>query len=134
MRSFRFIILCVSTAMLSSTAAGQAQAKKSPTFSKEIFPMIKTYCLPCHLAENENPSQLALDNYETLVKGGEHGNPIVATKPKESNLYLKLLADPPFGKQMPRSRKKPTEQEIKVIYDWIEAGGKKDSTEVKPSK
>jgi len=134
MRCFGSVPPLVAFLMLASTATAQTQSKKVPSFSKDVFPVIKTYCLPCHLAENENPSQLALDNYESLVKGGEHGSPVVAGKPKESNLYLKLLQDPPFGKQMPRSRKKMTEQEIKAIYDWIEAGAKKDSSEVKPGK
>jgi hypothetical protein len=108
------------------TSALMGQAKKGPSFSTEVFPLIKSNCLPCHLAENENPSGLALDNYETLMKGGNHGNTVIPGKPKESNLYLKLLPNPPFGKQMARNRRKLTEQEVKVIYDWIEAGAKKN--------
>ena len=102
----------------------QGTKKKTYDFTKDVFPIIKSNCLPCHLAENENPSGLALDNWGTLMKGGEHGESVVPGKPKESNLYLKLLPDPPFGKQMARNRKKLTEEEIMTIYYWIEQGAK----------
>ncbi len=112
--------------VVTGTSLLMGQAKKGPSFSEDVFPLIKSNCLPCHLAENENPSGLALDNYETLMKGGNHGNTVVPGKPKESNLYLKLLPNPPFGKQMARNRRKLTEEEVKVIYDWIETGAKKN--------
>lgn len=101
-----------------------APAQKKLTFQKDVAPIIKNYCLPCHLAENENPSGLALDNYETLIAGGNHGNTVVAGKPKESNLYLKLLPNPPFGKQMARNKRKLTEEEVETIFNWIQQGAK----------
>lgn len=116
----------IGTAVLVMGFGMAVQSKKSPSFSKDVFPLIKSNCLPCHLEENENPSGLALDDYERLMKGGNHGNTVVAGKAKESNLYLKLLPDPPFGKQMARNRKKLTDEEVKIVYDWIEAGAKKD--------
>ncbi|MGB2869081.1 MAG: c-type cytochrome domain-containing protein [Bacteroidota bacterium] len=101
------------------------KAKSTLTFTSAVGPIIKKYCLPCHLEENENPSGLALDDYERLLKGGNHGNTVVPGKPKESNLYLKLTPTPPFGKQMARNKKKLTDEEVKTIYDWIEDGAKK---------
>ncbi|HAV21926.1 MAG TPA: hypothetical protein DCX46_00185 [Bacteroidetes bacterium] len=117
-----FSLLFVGLAVLGETGRN----KNGPSFAKDVFPLIKSNCLPCHLAENENPSQLALDNYETMMKGGRHGDTVIPGKPKESNLYLKLLPNPPFGKQMARNRKKLTDEELKVIYDWIEVGAKKE--------
>ncbi|MCU0452466.1 MAG: hypothetical protein MUE68_02320 [Bacteroidetes bacterium] len=94
-------------------------------YAKDVAPIIKKYCLPCHLAENENPSQLSMDSYEVLMKGGEHGDIVIPGKPEKSNLYIKLLPDPPFGKQMARNRKRLSEAELKLIYDWIQQGAKK---------
>ena len=102
-----------------------AQSKKELSFTKDIAPLIKANCLPCHLEENENPSGLSLDDYEKLMKGGNHGNTVVPGKPQESNLYLKILPNPPFGKQMARNKKKLTEEEMKTIHDWIAQGAKK---------
>jgi hypothetical protein len=114
------LLIVLGVLLTASTAL--AQNPKTLTYEKDVFPIIKSYCLPCHLAENENPSGLALDNYKTLMKGGKHGPSVIPGKPKESYLYLKLLPNPPFGRQMARGRKKLTDEEVKVIYDWIEQG------------
>ncbi len=100
-------------------------AQDKPTFTKDVAPIIKKYCLPCHLAENDNPSKLSMDSYDVLMLGGEHGDIVVPGKPEKSNLYIKLLPDPPFGKQMARNRKRLTPEELKVIYDWIKHGAVK---------
>ena len=102
-----------------------AQSKKELTYTKDVAPVIKSYCIPCHLEENENPSGLALDDYEKTMKGGNHESTVVPRKPQESYLYLKILPNPPFGKQMARNKKKLTEEETKTIYDWIAQGAKK---------
>jgi hypothetical protein len=95
------------------------------TFTSDVRPIIASHCLPCHLAENENPSGLSLDDYDLLMKGGNHGNTVVPGKPRESNLYLKLLPDPPFGKQMARNKKRLAEEETRTIYEWITQGARK---------
>lgn len=97
---------------------------KAYTYGKDVAPVIKSYCLSCHGSDNENPSDLYMDDYETLMKGGKHGVPVVPGKPDQSNLYLKLMPDPPFGKQMPRGHKKITPEAVKMIHDWIEQGAK----------
>ncbi len=122
---FHRILLAVGFFTLTLSVIAFSQ-KKQLTFKNDVFPLIKSYCLPCHLQENDNPSELSLDNYELTMKGGEHESTVVVGKPKESNLYLKLLPNPPFGKQMARNRKKLSEEEVKTIYDWIEQGAKKE--------
>ena len=119
------MILGAAVFVVAALADSAAQSKKQLTFSKDVAPIIKSYCLPCHLEENENPSGLALDNYDLLMKGGNHENTVVAGKPQESNLYLKILPNPPFGKQMARNKKKLTDEETKTIHDWIAQGAKK---------
>lgn len=122
MTVFRLAVLAVLVSALAIPSNGQT--RKNLTFTDDVKPIIKKYCLPCHLEENENPSGLSLDNYKLLMKGGNHGNTVVPGKPDKSNLYLKLLPDPPFGKQMARNRRRLTEEEVKVIYDWIGQGAK----------
>ena len=51
---------------------------------------------------------------------------VLPGKPKESMLYIKLLPNPPFGKQMARNKKKLSDEEIQTIHDWIEQGAKKE--------
>lgn len=121
----QIFVLVAGAVVLFALADAFAQSKKELTYTKDVAPIIKSYCIPCHLEENENPSGLALDDYEKAMKGGNHGSTVVPRKPQESYLYLKILSNPPFGKQMARNKKKLTEEETKTIYDWIAQGAKK---------
>jgi hypothetical protein len=66
------------------------------------------------------------------MKGGKHGVAVVTGKSAESILVQKLSSTPPFGDPMPLTRKqknssppkKLTEEELKLIEDWINHGAK----------
>ena len=103
------------------------------SYKEHVTPILQKYCLPCHAEESYNPSELSLDSYALLKKGGKHGAPVVGGKPQESLLIQKFLDAPPFGERMPlQSRrrkaetppKKLTEEEVKVLAEWIAQGGK----------
>lgn len=109
------------------------ERKGEVSFQKQVFPIMEKYCLPCHAEESYNPSELSLDSYELLIKGGKHGSPVEPGRPEESILIKKLGSDPPFGDPMPlnpRRRKKPvepkklTEEELQLITTWIAQGAK----------
>ncbi len=102
------------------------QKPKNYTYARDIAPILDKYCESCHSSDEDNPSELYMDDYASMVKGGKHGSPVVAGKPAESSLYFKLLPDPPFGKQMPRGRKKITPEAVQMIHDWIQQGAKKE--------
>lgn len=111
----------------------QQNTNDTVSFKAEVFPIIKKYCLPCHAEESYNPSELSLDTYESLMKGGKHGAPIAPGQPEESILIKKLSPDPTFGDPMPlnvRRRKNPgqqkklTEEEVRLIANWISQGAK----------
>lgn len=110
--------------LLAFLCAGQAlaQDQKQITYEADIKPIIQRYCLPCHLEESENPSQLNMDTFGMLMKGGKNGVPVVPGRPDSSLLYIKMLPDPPFGRQMPRNRKKVSEEDIRLIREWISQG------------
>src|ERR1051325_1754786 len=44
------------------------------SFKKNVVPVFRTYCLPCHTEDQMNPSELYMDSYENLMKGGKHGS------------------------------------------------------------
>lgn len=120
------IILPRVLGLISVIASLAVAQEPSLTYKKHVFPIIEKNCLRCHLEENDNPSGLAMDSFELLMKGGKNGNTVVPGKPDESNLYLKLLPDPPFGKQMPRNKKKLSAEEINLISEWIRQGARKE--------
>jgi hypothetical protein len=105
-------------------APPDTQKVRTLSFAADVAPVISKACLPCHAAESENPSGLSLDNIELLMKGGEHGTPVVAGKPDDSILFTKLAAKPPFGRQMPRKRPPLSVEEMNLISAWIVQGAK----------
>jgi len=103
------------------------------SYKEHVTPILQKYCLPCHAEESYNPSELSLDTYALLKKGGKHGASFKEGKPEESLLILKLADAPPFGERMPvqSRRKKSTtpprklaEEEVKLLEEWIAQGGK----------
>jgi hypothetical protein len=127
------MMLVIPPVLWAQQAGIQEKNRPPVSFKQEVFPIIKKHCLPCHAEDNYNPSELVLDTYETLMKGGEHGKALEPGKGAESLIVKKLGPQPPFGKVMPvDKRKKPgeesknkvTEDEFKALVDWIDQGAK----------
>lgn len=131
------VILLVSFAVMLSTGVvsqqqqvKQAQKSKKPeklAFKKDIQPIIRKYCLPCHSEEEMNPSELYMETYEQIIEGGKHGSPIVPGAADSSLLIEKMLPKPPFGDPMPLKRKKPFPADtLNMLKTWINQGAKKN--------
>jgi hypothetical protein len=110
-----------------------ASRTKVVSFKDDVYPILKKRCISCHAVDEDNPSELALDDYETMMKGGKHGDVLVPGKAGESLLVQKLREDPPFGKRMPlNSRKKIQEgkavwltpEQEDTIATWVSQGAK----------
>jgi hypothetical protein len=68
-----------------------------------------------------------------MSEGGKHGAIWVAGDSRASLIMKKLSEEPPFGDRMPLNSKKKiqegkakwlTEEEIKIIAQWIDEGAK----------
>jgi len=104
-----------------------SKAEKEISYSKQVAPILDKYCATCHTEDEDHPSQLYMDSYESLMKGGKHGESVKPGNSKESLLIQKLDADPPFGKKMPPSKKLiPTAAQIEILRQWIDQGAKKN--------
>jgi hypothetical protein len=133
MKPFLIIpLVFVFASVLSQTphTSGHKQIENKKTYSrvsfkKDIFPIMKNYCLPCHTEDQMNPSQLYLDSYENMMAGGKHGKPILPGKADSSIIVQKLSPKPPFGDPMPMKRKTPFPKDtLQIIRQWIEQGAK----------
>lgn len=120
-------------AISSVIAFAQEKTGTGVSFKSNVFPIIKAKCLPCHSEDNFNPSELSMDSYDLIAKGGKHGTPFKAGKPDESLIIQKTGDNPPFGDRMPLNSKKKiregravwlTLEEIKTIATWIDHGAK----------
>jgi hypothetical protein len=100
---------------------------KEISYSKEVAPILDKFCATCHNEDEDHPSQLFMDTYESLMKGGKHGQAVKPGNAGESLLIQKMDAEPPFGKRMPPSKKLiPTAEQIEVLHQWIDQGAKKN--------
>ncbi len=127
------VSIVLSSLILMSNLEGKAAGDESVSFKKDVFPLVQTYCLPCHAEENFNPSELSMDNYKLIMAGGKGGPSIVKGKSAESLLIKKLGPKPPEGERMPLNPKKKVkegkavwmkDEEVKTIATWIDQGAK----------
>ncbi|PXX25917.1 DUF1549 domain-containing protein [Arenibacter sp. ARW7G5Y1] len=80
-------------------------------------------CYQCH-SENKQKGDLVLDNKRGVYQGGKSGPIIVAGRPEESEMFLRVNLPPDHGDVMPKKGKVLKDSEIKLIELWIKNGAK----------
>ena len=123
--------LLAGVVVVTGNAAAQDSSAATPakeiSYTKDVAPIFEKFCATCHNADEDHPSQLFMDSYETLMKGGKHGKSIQPGNSKESLLLQKMSPAPPFGKKMPPSKKLiPTAGQIETLRQWIDQGARKN--------
>ncbi len=116
------------TAIVAAQDSTAAKPVKVISYSKVVAPILEKFCATCHNEDDEHPSQLYMDSYDQLMKGGKHGKAVQPGNSKESLLVQKMTSDPPFGKIMPPPDKtrRPTPEQIELIRLWIDQGARKN--------
>jgi hypothetical protein len=112
-------------------AAYGVSAEEPVSFSKDIAPLLKDHCAPCHLTGDE-AGNMALHPkaaYKTLVGTPSIESKLLRVKPgssKESYLVHKIegtqLDVGGAGVRMPMEGAYLTDEEIAMIRRWIDAG------------
>jgi uncharacterized membrane protein len=129
------VCVIVAAVVLALPCAPAQNKASSVSFQKEIAPLIRSRCLPCHAEDNFNPSELSLDTYEMLMAGGKSGAVVIPGKAEESILVKKMRGTPPFGERMPLNSKREkeagkarwlTDEEISLIAVWVDQGAKRN--------
>ncbi|MDO8688717.1 MAG: c-type cytochrome domain-containing protein [Dehalococcoidia bacterium] len=83
------------------------------------MPIVKQQCSGCHI--DQSVAGLSLTDYNSLMKGGQKGSPVVKGNPDGSLLIRKLRGELSVGAQMPRGGPLP-DSTIKLFADWISQG------------
>ena len=96
-----------------------AQAASTPSFSKDVAPILKKNCVVCH-SKGAHKSDLVLDTYENLMKGGKHGQAIVPRDANGSRLIAMLEGK--LNPRMPIDDDPLPSSDIATIRSWINAG------------
>jgi mono/diheme cytochrome c family protein len=89
------------------------------TYESHIRPIFREHCFDCHGATQDRKGDLDLRLVRFLLKGGESGAAIVASKPDESYLLDRVRKG-----EMPPGEKRLPEKHIRTIERWIAAGAK----------
>jgi uncharacterized membrane protein len=101
------------------------------SYVKEVKPFLTKYCVECH-SQTKSQGGVALDSYQALVRGND---PVFRPKEPDKSDLIKVLSASAGRKAMPpRKSARPTADEIAMIRDWVQSGGKDDSEDDKKDK
>ena len=114
---------------------GLAGCEKQVSYSADVQPILDKYCISCHAnaGEGEAASGFAVDDYEAVMQGTQHGPVVVAGSSMSSSLYLvvamktdpKIHMPPHHDDSMAEGRGFAlSETNIKLIRDWIDQGAR----------
>ncbi|HLY40347.1 MAG TPA: c-type cytochrome domain-containing protein [Terracidiphilus sp.] len=101
--------------------APRTSAAPAPSFAKDVAPILQKNCIGCH-SSNAHKGGLTLDSYESLMKGGKHGEAIIAHDANASRLVQ--MIEGKLDPQMPLYGNPLPAADIKSIRSWINAGAK----------
>jgi WD40 repeat protein len=93
------------------------------SFHREVVPILRANCVSCH-KPGKTKGGLDLTTHAALLKGGKHGDTILAGKPKDSTIIENISGDEP---EMPKEGEPLTKAEIALLTRWIAEGAKDDS-------
>src|SRR5437764_7711862 len=112
------LLLCLQPA--AARAAGPADPPVS--FNRDVRPIFADNCFACHGPDkNQRKADLRLDTEEGARADRGGYAPIVAGKPEESELHLRLTATDDKQRMPPaKSGKRLTSTQIERIRRWIE--------------
>ena len=91
-------------------------ADSVPQFERDVEPLLNRYCFQCH-GDKLQMGDLSLSGPSLMLKGGSKGPAVQKGSAEESLLYQRISDD-----QMPMGPKKLTDDEKRVIREWIDAG------------
>lgn len=107
------------TSGTSTTGSGTTAAESGPTFA-DVQPIFNQRCIACH---GENGKEgIDLRTYDSVMKGGEPGPIVKAGNAAESLLVQIIKAG--HAKRMPFKQDPLTDDQIKLIEDWVNGGAK----------
>ncbi|GAB4161336.1 MAG: PSD1 and planctomycete cytochrome C domain-containing protein [Planctomycetaceae bacterium] len=101
-------------------AAGKStQAGGSPTFEKDIRPILKAHCFHCHGEAGKREGELDLRLRRLIHKGGDSGSAIQPGMPAKSLLLERVASG-----EMPPGKERLSAKDVATIRAWIQAGAK----------
>ena len=96
-----------------------APASQTPSFSRDVFPILRDNCMACH-SSAVKMGGLVMESYDMLMKGGKDGQVIVPGKAAESRMILMLEGK--VKPQMPFGGNPLPADQLSLLKAWIDSG------------
>ena len=122
---------CAVLLLLCATSSAEAVGPGIPDYNRDVVPILRTYCVGCHNAD-EKEGELNLATFSELMKGGEEGAVVVASKSGKSRLVL-MLEGKVEPLMPPEDEEAPSKDEIALLKRWIDAGAVGPKTDDVPT-
>jgi hypothetical protein len=115
----------LSLSLLVILGAGAAVADETPSYERDIKPLLAKHCTICHSKKNLDDTDLsgglALDSYEAVLSGKGDRRVLVPKGVDASALYQRLV-ETDEDRRMPLAEEPLAEPARALIRRWIEAG------------
>jgi WD40 repeat protein len=115
-RVHRVSILLILAANFSNLRAAETPVN----FEEHVKPILRQHCLKCH-GDDKQESDLNMQTYEALLRGGSGGNVVEAGRSGQSVLFEAITNKDADGRMPPNSPPLPQEK-IELIRKWIDTG------------
>lgn len=114
------LLVALAVLTFSERAAAQDEAAAVKiTYDEHVQPIFRQHCVTCH-GSDDAKSDLRVDNYAALMRGGASGEVVIPGDADFSRLYaLVSHAETP---EMPPKQDKLPDETLKTIKDWILGG------------
>jgi hypothetical protein len=118
-------VLLVTWLTLLGTPILSGAADTSPSYTKDIKPLLNRYCLVCH-NNSKAKAGYSVETFDRLLRPGKKGAMVVPEKPDESRLVLTMTGG---GKRMPPRKyaKQPDPAELATVRAWIQDSARDDT-------
>jgi hypothetical protein len=108
--------------------AGDIEVSNSPNggpnsfYGTRIQPLLNQHCVTCH-GRSKHKSNLRLDSFDAMMRGGKHGAVVKPADIKGSELLRRVSLPQSDDDFMPPDNRRPlTPSDVKLLEQWIAAG------------
>lgn len=118
--------ICYGGVILVSVFVLAACSPRNVSFSADVQPILKQYCLECHVPGGTGyvASGFDMSSYETVMKGGKFGTFVIPGDPFTSTLNMLVEGRAHPSIHMPHGREKLSDREIEILRVWVQEGAK----------
>lgn len=100
---------------------GVSQANEPTSFRQQVAPILLENCLACH-GPKRAEGGYRLDTFESLLKAGDSGLPLIGNADLEANELLRRLNTPESSERMPAESESLPPEQIDLVRKWIAEG------------